>query len=42
MVSVDYLITTAIKEAIKKNNEQIPLPQLVLLTKPEMILYNLK
>lgn len=33
MVSIDCLITTAIKEALNKNNEQIPLLQLLLLKK---------
>lgn len=33
MVSIDRLITTAIKEALNKNNEQIPLLQLLLLKK---------
>ena len=41
MVSIDRLITTAIKKELYKNNEQIPSPQLLLLTKSEMILYNL-
>lgn len=42
MVSIDCLITTAMKEALNKNNEQIPLPQLLFLKKTEMILYNQK
>ena len=33
MVSIDRLITTTIKEALNKNNEQIPLLQLLLLKK---------
>ena len=43
MVTIDNLITTAIKDIhITKNKQQTPSPQMLLLTKPEVILYNLK
>ena len=42
MVTIDNLITTAIKDISIKKKGTLPSLQMLLLTKPEMIQYNLK